>query len=301
MDIWISLYKHDEKGLATLNNLFELSFKNLVTLLPIRKDLFAIVNYCDEIAVMQHGKMRMLAINVSSQEHAEHRKRLIINAKGQDLPQLPQTINARLLSISTDEAFSFKWNKIQAPKVEVLVLNFTSKIYTFPQFMQNMENLTVLIITNYGYYFSDVHSFPAAQYLSRLTSIRLEHVSISSISTSLLGLVNLQRLSLIMCKVGNTFDETNLKIPNKFPRLLELDIDSCDDFVTFPTMVCNVVRLKKLSITNCHELSLLSVEFGNLSNLEVLRLASCSNLRSLPDSIINLQTLSIIDLSHSCQ
>ncbi|KAI7730024.1 hypothetical protein M8C21_019975 [Ambrosia artemisiifolia] len=200
MDIWISLYNHDEKGSATLNNLFELSSKNLATLLPIRKDFVAIANYCDENAVMQHDMMRMLAINISSQEPAEHRKRLIVNAVGQNLPQLPQTINARLFSISTDEAFSFQWNDIRTPKVEVFVLNFMSKIYMFPQFMRNMESLTVLIITNYGYYFSDLHNFPAPKYLSRLTSIRLEHVSISSISASILGLVNLQRLSLIMCK-----------------------------------------------------------------------------------------------------
>ncbi|KAJ0442226.1 putative powdery mildew resistance protein, RPW8 [Helianthus annuus] len=298
MDIWISLYKHDEKGSATLNNLFELSSKNLATLLPIRKDSLAIANYCDENAVMQHDMMRMLAINISSQEPLEHRKRLIINANDQNIRELPQTINARLFSISTDEAFSFKWNDIRAPKVEVLVLNFMSKIYSFPQFMQNMESLTVLVVTNYGYYFSDLHNFPAPQYLSSLTSIRLEHVSISSISASILGLVNLQRLSLIMCKVGNAFDETNLKIPNKFPSLLELDIDSCDDFVTFPTMLCNLVRLKKLSITNCHELSSLSEGFGNLTNLEVLRLVSCSNLKSLPETMSNLQKLSVVDLSH---
>ncbi|KAK9054926.1 hypothetical protein SSX86_026005 [Deinandra increscens subsp. villosa] len=298
MDIWVSLYKHDEKGSATLYKLFELSSKNLATLLPIRKDSFLIANYCDENAVIQHDMMRTLAINLSSQEPVEHRKRLIINAKGQNLPRLPQTINARLLSISTGESFSLKWNDIQAPNLEVFVLNFTSKIYSLPEFMQNMERLTVLIITNYGYYFSDLQNFPAPQFLSGLTSIRLEHVSISSISTSFLGLVNLQRLSLIMCKVGNTFDETNLKVPINLPSLLELDIDSCDDLLTFPTTFCNFVCLKKLSITNCHELSLLSEGFGNLTNMEVLRLASCSNLTSLPESMRNLEKLSIIDLSN---
>ena len=194
-----------------------------------------------------------------------------------------------------DEKFSMIWNNLQVPKVEVFVLNFMSNIYALPPFMQNMESLKVLIVTNYGYYFSDLQNFPAPQYLSSLTRIRLEHVSISSISTSLLELVNLRKLSLIMCKIGNSFNEC---IPNKLPNLLEIEIDSCDDLVMFPSMLCNLVRLKKLSITNCLELVSLSDEFENLTNLEVLRLASCSYLKDLPESMRNLHKLSIIDISH---
>ncbi|KAI3702003.1 hypothetical protein L6452_27572 [Arctium lappa] len=162
-----------------------------------------------------------------------------------------------------------------------------------------MERLKVLIITNYGYYFSQLQNFPAPQYLSGLTSIRLEHVSISSISTSLLELVNLQKLSLIMCKIGNSFNECSMH--NKFPSLLEIEMESCEDLVTFPAMFCNLVRLKKLSITNCLELVSLSEGFRNVTNLEVLRLASCSKLTALPESVIELEKLRIIDLNYCLQ
>ena len=50
---------------------------------------------------MQHDLMRTLSIHLSSKEPMEHRKRLIINVNGEDLPQLPNTVDARLLSIST--------------------------------------------------------------------------------------------------------------------------------------------------------------------------------------------------------
>ncbi|MFS7903314.1 putative P-loop containing nucleoside triphosphate hydrolase, leucine-rich repeat domain superfamily [Helianthus anomalus] len=133
-----------------------------------------------------------------------------------------------------------------------------------------------LIITNYGYYFSEIQNFPEPQYLSGLTRIRLDHVSISSISTTILKLENLQKLSLIMCKLGKSF---NQGISNKLTSLLEINIESCDDLTTFPAMLCNLVGLQKLNITNCHELTSLSEEFGNLSSLEVLRLASCSKLQ----------------------
>ncbi|PWA98486.1 NB-ARC domains-containing protein [Artemisia annua] len=304
MDMWVHLYRHDEEGLATINHLLKLFYKNLATLLPIRKSSPVIANYCEEKVVMQHDLMRTLAIRLSSKEPEEERERLIIKPDGQDLPKVPQAVNARLLSISarllsisTGENFSVEWNDMQASKVEVLVMNFLSKTHPLPQFIRYIEKLKILIITNYGYYFSKIENFPPPLYLSSLTSIRLDHVSISSISTSILELKNLQKLSLIMCKIGESFSKCTDGIPNKLPSLVELHIDSCDDLVTFPVMLCNLLLLRKLCIINCHELTLLSEEFGNFPNLDVLRLASCSNLIALPKTIRNLQKLSIIDIS----
>ncbi|KAL4575253.1 hypothetical protein LXL04_022095 [Taraxacum kok-saghyz] len=98
-----------------------------------------------------------------------------------------------------------------------------------------------------------------------------------------------------MCKIGNSFSEHT---PNKLQTLVEIDIDSCDNLITFPAMLCKLAGLRKLSVTNCLELSSLSEEFGkSLTNLEVLRLASCSKLATLPESIGNMQKLKVIDLT----
>ncbi|CAI9304453.1 unnamed protein product [Lactuca saligna] len=304
MDIWVHLYNHDEHGFATIKRLLELSYRNLATLLPIRIDSPMIANYCEEKAVIQHDLMRMLAIRLSNQEPIEHRKRLIINANGQDLPQLPHTINATILSITTDERFSLKWDDIRAPEVEVFILNFMSKVYHLPQFIQSMKKLKVLIITNYGYNFSDLQNFPLPQSLSYLTTIRLEHVSISSISTSILGLKNLQKMSVIMCKIGDSFNEY---ITNKLTTTLsEIDIDSCDDLITFPSMLCNTINLRKLIITNCHELSSLTEGFRNLKELpesmrnmhklRVIDLSDCLHLNKLPWEIGELSSLGMIHM-----
>ncbi|KAJ9552591.1 hypothetical protein OSB04_016636 [Centaurea solstitialis] len=308
MDMWVHLYKHDDKGLETINQLTELSSKNLATQLQISEDesqpqifgyggrdhgglmlfmggwrllkegtwkpLPVIANYCEEEFVVQHDMMRRLAIKLSSKEPVE---RLIIEAAEQMPPQMPHTVNSRILSISTGMFASFPFSKDA----------------------NSSERLKILIITNYGYYFSQLQNFPAPQYLSGLTRIRLEHVSISSISTSLLELANLQKLSLIMCKIGNSFNECSMA--NKFPSLLEIEMESCEDLVTFPAMFCNLPCLKSLVITNCLELSSLPNELGNLTNLEVLRLASCSKLTTLPESVIELQNLRIIDLNHCLQ
>ncbi|XP_076923770.1 putative disease resistance protein At5g66900 [Bidens hawaiensis] len=289
-DMWTHLYKHDENGMATTNILTNLSSKNFATQLPVRKHL---ANYCDEGSVRQHDMMRALAIHLSRKDT----ERLIVHLDGQVLPELPETVTARILSISTvlkiGESFPLSWNEIRASKVEVLVLSFMSNMHPLPQFMQHMENLKVLMITNYGYYFSEIQNFPTPQYLTGLTKIRLDHVSISSISKTILMLENLQKLSLIMCKIGNSFNEG---IANKLTSLSEIDIDSCDDLFTFPTMLCNAINLKKLSITNCHELTSVSEEFGKLSNLEVFRLTSCTRLPMLPESTRHLKKLRIVNM-----
>ncbi|KAL8264938.1 hypothetical protein R6Q59_023068 [Mikania micrantha] len=294
MDMWVHLYDHDEEGLYTMNILEKLSSKNLATLLSKRRQMHAIVNYCEEEFVTQHDMMRELAIRLSSEEPIEDRGTLIINAYGHDLPQLPQTVNACVLSISTDERFPVTWNEIEATKVEVFVLNYMSEAHPLPQFMHNMKSIKVLIITNYGYNFSEIQNFPTPDCLSGLTRIRLDHVSISSISETILMLENLQKLSFIMCKIGDSF---NQGISNKMTNLLEINFDSCEDLVTFPSVLCNSARLKKLSITNCHELTSVS-ELGTLSNLEVLQVASCSNLTTLPKEMKNLKKLKIIDISY---
>ncbi|KAF5814173.1 putative powdery mildew resistance protein, RPW8 [Helianthus annuus] len=299
LDMWAHLHNHDEGGLPTFNILTKLSSRNFATLLPISKHSTVVANYCEEESVVQHDMMRALAIQLSSEEPLERRERLIINTNSDDLLNLPQIVNARILSIctglTTDERFPSTWNEIEAPNVEVFVLNYMSIMHPLPQFMHNMKSLKVLIITNYGYDCFEIQNLPKPRYLSGLTRIRLDHVSISSIiSTTILMLENLKKLSLIMCKIGNSFNQGT---PNKLTSLCEIDIDSCDDLLTFPTMLCNVVSLKKLRITNCHELTLFSEEFGSLLNLEVLRVASCTKLIALPESMRNLKKLRIIDLS----
>ncbi|KAM0028689.1 putative powdery mildew resistance protein, RPW8 [Helianthus debilis subsp. tardiflorus] len=299
LDMWAHLHNHAEGGLPTFNILTKLSSRNFATLLPISKHSTVVANYCEEESIVQHDMMRALAIQLSSEKPLEHRERLIINTNSDDLLKLPQIVNARILSICTgsrtDERFPSTWNEIEAPNVEVFVLNYMSIMHPLPQFMHNMKRLKVLIITNYGYDCLEIQNLPKPRYISGLTRIRLDHVSISSvISTTILMLENLKKLSLIMCKIGNSFNQGT---PNKLTSLCEIDIDSCDDLLTFPTLLCNVVSLKKLCITNCHELTSFSEEFGSLLNLEVLRVASCTKLIALPESMRNLKKLRIIDLS----
>ncbi|KAM7510333.1 hypothetical protein LguiB_009208 [Lonicera macranthoides] len=124
MDMWAKLYGQDDEGAETLGNLLGLSFRNHVNLLPTRE----------------------LVISRSDQEPMEQRKILIMDIKENVPPQWlveqqQQPKHARLLSISTDETFASSWYNMQLPSTEVLVLNFRSKNYLLPHFMETMNKL----------------------------------------------------------------------------------------------------------------------------------------------------------------
>ncbi|CAI9304509.1 unnamed protein product [Lactuca saligna] len=299
LNMWVELYNHDDDGVDTLAKIFDLNHRDLVNLMAtgFGNDLGATVTFCDQQFVTQHDLLRELAIHLNSKLPLPQRSRLIINARGEDLPvpasieQLQEPMQARMLSISTGESFSSQWWNMKVPHVEVLVLNFMSNTYTLPRFLAGMPKLKILNLSNHGLYPTEIENFHLLSCSYNLTRIRLERVAISS---SILPLLNLQKASFIMCKIGNAFEKVST---NTLPGLLELEIDSCQDLVEFPGTLCTTVRLKKLSITNCIQMSGFPEEFGNLTNLETLSLGSCMKLEKLPESISGLQKLRILDIS----
>ncbi|KAJ9170743.1 hypothetical protein P3X46_018827 [Hevea brasiliensis] len=292
MDMWMEWHKLEEDD--AIANLYELSERNLIDIVVTRKD--ASEDY-DSTIVLQHDLLRELAIIQSSSGSIEHRKRLFVDVSGNNFPewwaqQRQLFIRANLLSICTDNMFSSSWCNIAAPEVEVLVLNFQTKNYTLPWFMGGMDKLKVLIIANYGFFPAELNNFQHVGSLSNLKRIRLEKVSLPSSFLGSVQLEKLEKISLVMCSIGQAFSNSAIWMPN----VVEINIDYCNDLVELPNGFCDLVRLKKLSITNCHRLSALPEDLGNLENLEVLRL-NCIELLELPDTIGRLHKLRILDIS----
>ncbi|KAL2489744.1 putative disease resistance protein [Forsythia ovata] len=302
LDMWVELYKLDEDGMYTLIYLHELSNRNLVNLTLVRKNDQDAIDYCNDHFVMQHDLLRELAIHQSRQGPIEGRERLTVEINGNAFPewltdQKQQPINARVLSISTDNAFCSNWSNVLVPDVKVLILNFQIKIYTLPEFMERMSRLTVLIVTNYGFTRAYLKNFPLPCQFINLKRIRLENISIPSIATSILQLKNLQKISMIMCEIAKAFEVDTLPISDTWPNLNEINIEYCDDLVELPAWFCGLVHLKKLSLSYCQELVSLPAELGNLTNLEMLKLQSCTKLLELPESISELRELKFLNLS----
>ncbi|KAL6227304.1 hypothetical protein ACLB2K_001263 [Fragaria x ananassa] len=301
IDIWSVLYKIEEDMLC-IGNVEELNNRSLATLVVTRKDNKEVDGYYAEHFVTQHDILRELAIYQASLGSIEQRKRVIIDICGDNLPvwwikQKYQPISARLVSISTDGDFSATWPNMELPQAEVLILNFQSKKYALPEFLEKVDKLKVLIITNYGVLPAQINNFPLLRSLSNLKRIRLERISIPSISKDPVQLDNLEKISLFMCNVSKAFSNCSSQLVDLLPNVVEINIDYCNDLVELPAMLCDLIPLKKLSITNSHKLSALPEEIGKLVNLEVLRVRSCTDLSELPDSIRHLKMLSFLDIS----
>lgn len=196
-----------------------------------------------------------------------------------------------------DEKFSSSWPSMQAPEVEVLLLNFQTGKYSLPEFIEGMNKLKVLVLYNYGFVPAEVSNFPLLSSLSNLKRIRLEKISIPSLFLTSMKWRKLEKMSLVMCNIGQAFNKSTNKISDAFPKLVDLTIDYCNDLEELPTGFCDLVLLRKLSITNCHKLLALPEDMGNLLDLEILRLNSCIELTELPGTIGGLHKLQILDLS----
>lgn len=181
-----------------------------------------------------------------------------------------------------------------------MILNFQMKNYALPEFVEKMDKLKTLIVSNYNYLPAELSNFKLLASLSNPKRIRLEGISMSSITKNPIKLKSLQKLSLHMCNIGQAFSNGTIQVSDVFPNLVKMNIDNCNDLEDLPTKICDTIHLKKLSVTNCQKLSALPKDIGKLLNLEVLRLSSCTKLLEFSSSIRNLKNLELLDISNCC-
>ncbi|RDX86373.1 putative disease resistance protein, partial [Mucuna pruriens] len=319
IDMWAELYGLDNDGIEAMAIINKLDSMNLANVIIARKNTSDADNYFyNNHFMVLHDLLRELAIYQSNQEPIEERKRVIIDTneskserglgeKQQGMmtrilstifrycvKQKLQQVPARTLSMSIDETCNSYWSHIQPSQAKVLILNLRTNKYSFPESMEKMSKLKVLIVTNYNFHPSELTNFELLGSLSNLKRIRLERISVLSFVT----LKNLKKLSLYLCNMSHAFQNGIMLISDAFPNLVDLSIDYCKDMVVLPSGLCDITPLKKLSVTNCHKLLALPQEIGKLENLELLRLSSCTDLEGLPDSIGRLSKLRHLDISN---
>ncbi|KAJ4849488.1 hypothetical protein Tsubulata_030306 [Turnera subulata] len=305
IDMWEELYQQEEDSQHFIAILHNLSSLNLINLVVTRIGESEVEEYYDDHFVTQHDLLRELVNYLSGLECTEQkRKRLVVDISCNVFPkwlmeQRQPTVCARLLSLSTDETFTSNWRPMTAPEVEVLVLNFQTKHYTFPKLMRSMNRLKTLVVTNYGFFPAEISNLSYIGFLCNLKRIRLEQVLIPSLSLASMPLECLQKMTLYRCTMGENFGNGAgaTTISDSIPNLEEITIGYCNNLVALPASLCDIMHLKKLCITYCHDLSVLPEEIGNLVSLEVLRLTCCNHLSELPDSIGNLRNLASLDIS----
>ncbi|XP_039157481.1 probable disease resistance protein At5g66900 [Eucalyptus grandis] len=276
IDMWVELYKLDFSGVRAIADLNKLVYRNLADLVVTGKDSNEDDDKCySSYYAMQHDLLRELAILECDQGEVEKRERLILDLTGNSFPnwwseQKQPTLNARLVSISTDKTFSTPWPNFQLPKVEALVLNFETNIrtktYALPEFIEKANMLKALIVTNYSFSPTELCNFHIIG--SNLRRIRLERITVPFLSMGQLRLHCLQKISFFMCNISQASTSDDAKISDAIPNLVELHIDYCNDLMALSDDICKIKLLEKLSITNCHNLSALLEQIGQLASLK---------------------------------
>lgn len=297
INMWVEL--HDIDGEDAFAILVELSEKNLLTLVKEERtgDMYS---SCFEIFVTQHDVLRDLALHLSNQGLINERPRLLMPRREKELPKewgrtSDQPFNAQIVSIHTGEMNEMDWFRLDFPKAEVLILNFSSTEYFLPHFIANMPRLRALIVINHGSSSAVLKNHSIFTNLPNLRSLWLEKVTIPPISKASI-LKKLSKISLVLCKVKNILGQS-VELPQLFPCLSELTIDHCDDLFELPSTICGMYSLKSLSITNCHSLYQLPADLGKLKSLQTLRLYACPTLKMLSPGICELVRLKYLDIA----
>ncbi|XP_010437782.1 PREDICTED: probable disease resistance protein At4g33300 [Camelina sativa] len=299
INMWIELHDIEEGNAFAI--LVDLSDKNLLTLGkdPRLGSLYA-SHY--DIFVTQHDVLRDLALHLCNRGKVNRRQRLLMPKRESVLPRewernSDEQYDAQIVSIHTGELNEMDWFDMMFPKAEILILIFSSDKYVLPPFITKMSRLRVLVIINNGMSPAVLHDFSLFANLSKLRSLWLERVHVPELSNTTIPLKNLHKMSLILCKINNSFDQTGVDVSDIFPNLGDLTIDHCDDLVALPSSICGLTSLNSLSITNCPRLSELPKNLSRLRGLELLRLYACPELKALPEEICELSRLKYLDIS----
>lgn len=189
------------------------------------------------------------------------------------------------------------WFHMDFPKAEVLILNFTSSEYFLPPFIAKMSKLRALILINNSPSHANLLNPSVFANMSNLRSLWFEKISFPKFPKNSLPFEKLHKMSLVLCKINSSIDQSVMKFSSIFPNLSELTLDHCIDMVKLPMNVSGLRGLISLSITNCHSLKELPYELGTLGSLKILRLYACPNLKTLPPGICQLVCLRYLDIA----
>ncbi|KAK4276645.1 hypothetical protein QN277_014771 [Acacia crassicarpa] len=297
INMWVEIHDIDESEAFAI--VIELSNKNLLTLVQEAR-VGSMYSSCFEIFVTQHDVLRDVALNLSSRESVNERRRLVMPKRENGVPKewsryKDRPFEAQIVSIHTGEMKEMDWLRMEFPKVEVLIINFSASEFFLPPFIGRMPNLRALILINYSASYATIHNVHVFEHLASLRSLWLEKVAIPQFSD--FPLIGLRKLFVVLCKINDDVDGGMTDLSEVFPNLSELTLDHCDNLTKLSPSICGMVSLQNLSLTNCHNLVRLPDELGKLRSLEILRLYACPALEALPPSIGELSRLKYIDIS----
>ncbi|XP_057836439.1 probable disease resistance protein At4g33300 isoform X2 [Cryptomeria japonica] len=297
LNIWVYVRKMEWQDAYIM--LLELARRNLLNLISNQGSRATISYECaSELFFSQHDVMRDLALYLGCQGSMVDRKRLLMPRQEHSLPGewescRDRQYKAQIVSIHTGSMTEneWKWNEMNLPETEALVLLFSASEYFLPPFLKTMKKLKFLMVCNLSSKRATIKGLDTLSSLTQLRSVRLERVVAPTIPKQSKVIQNLDKLSLSLCEGFvnmSTFNDTNLQ---------ELNLDHCSDLEELPLAMCHMPSAQRWSVTNCHLVEKLPYNLGSLSSIRMLRLSALPALKELPASIGKLEQLEYLDIS----
>lgn len=194
-----------------------------------------------------------------------------LDVRGRDISKLPPTIGGLI-------------------NLEKLYLLSRSKDFSFPQEMNDLENLKEIVIRTSRL---EELNFPCNP-LSTIESLDIYIPEAKKFSHEIFSIINLKKLSLVgghfeilPSEIGNLKNLTYLNFSNRGKQ-----------FQNLPKEIGKLKKLERLNLAISH-VKELPIELGELTNLETLNLVDVSNLEFLPESIGQLKSLKRLKIKTS--
>ncbi|KAF3781783.1 putative disease resistance protein [Nymphaea thermarum] len=294
IDMWIELYGLSEHEAYVA--LLKLSARYLVTLVERTRNDAVEDGIFNDLFVFQHDLLRDLAMYSAKGNHVNQNARLLMNQREDVLPnswkeRTDQPFLAQVVSMHTGEMNSSSWFDMKLPNTEVMILNFMSETYYLPPFLENMENLKVLIVANHSLSPADLTGLNIADMFPELTELEIDYCSnLVRLPPGLCEIIKLQKLSLSKCP-------DLIELPERIGNLSNLEVLSlhaCTSLEDLPNSLCKLKSLRFFDVSDCATISSFPDEFGDLTGLRKINMRWCLQVTELPVSVKQMEGLRVV-------
>ncbi|GLJ19861.1 hypothetical protein SUGI_0359960 [Cryptomeria japonica] len=290
LNIWVYVRKMEWQDAYIM--LLELARKNLLNLNQRSRTTIS-YGCASEMFFWQHDVMRDLALYLGCQDDIFYRKRLLMPRKEDNLPGewelcKDRPFNAQIVSIHTGSMAEneWKWNGMNLPESEALVLHFSAREYFLPPFLKTMKKLKVLIVCNLGSHRATLKGLDALSSLTQLRCLRLES-DLEELPLAICHMPSAQRWSVTNCHLVEMLPH-NL---GSLSSIRMLRLSALPALKELPTSIGKLEQLEYLDISLCEGLKDLPDEVGQLKKLKEFDMTECSRLRRLPKTVCGLSSL----------
>ncbi|KAI3808583.1 hypothetical protein L1987_24537 [Smallanthus sonchifolius] len=180
-----------------------------------------------------------------------------------------------------NEEFNSTWYDLNAPNVEVLILNIRSENYTLPEFIKRMSQLKIGDALNSGTIASPYmpenlkdREFDLCYDLKELPAGLCSYVHLQK-----LIITNSQELDALPKDLGN---RENLEI---------LRLHCCTKLKELRESIIRLGKLSLFDISDCSSITALPKQIDELSSLRFIDISGCEGLEMLPMSLTRLKKL----------